>query len=73
MSFNKLYIVVGAGSGLGHEFVKNVSKKNKTIGTYNKTKREGNKNTIYFTNVILKENFAVVIRFSNKYSHCSIN
>jgi len=47
MSFNKLYIVVGAGSGLGHEFVKNVSKKNKTIGTYNKTKREGNKNTIY--------------------------
>lgn len=47
MSFNKLYIVVGAGSGLGHEFVKNVSKKNKTIATYNKTKREGNKNTIY--------------------------
>ena len=47
MSFNKLYIVVGAGSGLGHEFVNNVSKKNKTIGTYNKTKREGNKNTIY--------------------------
>ena len=47
MSFNKLYIVVGAGSGLGYEFVKNVSKKNKTIGTYNKTQREGNKNTIF--------------------------
>ena len=47
MSFNKLYIVVGAGSGLGHEFVKHVSIKNKTIGIYNKTKRVGNKNIIY--------------------------
>jgi len=47
MSFNKLYIVVGASNGLGHEFAKHVSIKNKTIGIYNKTKREGNKNIIY--------------------------
>lgn len=47
MSFNKLYIVVGAGSGLGYEFAKNISKKNKTIGTYNKTKRASKKNMIY--------------------------
>ena len=47
MSFNKLNIVVGASNGLGHEFAKHVSIKNKTIGIYNKTKREGNKNIIY--------------------------
>jgi len=47
MSFNKLYIVVGASSGLGHEFAKHVSIKNKTIGIYNKTKRAGNQNIIY--------------------------
>ena len=47
MSFNKLYIVVGASNGLGHEFAKHISIKNKIIGIYNKTKRKGNKNIIY--------------------------
>tara|TARA_A100000164_G_C21849819_1_gene744413 strand:+ start:444 stop:1157 length:714 start_codon:yes stop_codon:yes gene_type:complete len=47
MNFNKLYIVVGSSSGLGYEFSKHVSIKNKTIGIYNKTKRIGNKNITY--------------------------
>lgn len=47
MTFNKLYIIIGAGSGLGNEFARHVSIKSKAIGIYNKTKRTGNKNIVY--------------------------
>lgn len=47
MIFNKLYIIIGAGSGLGNEFARHVSIKSKAIGIYNKTKRTGNKNIVY--------------------------
>ena len=72
MSFNKLYIVVGASNGLGHEFAKHVSIKNKTIGIYNKTKREGNKNIIYLkVNIEYKKQiekfFKEKISFINKF------
>ena len=47
MIFNKLYIIIGAGSGLGNEFARRVSMKSMAIGIYNKTKRTGNKNIVY--------------------------
>ncbi len=47
MSFKKLYIILGAGSGLGHEFAKNISLHNKVIGVFNNSKKTSNKNIIY--------------------------
>ena len=47
MSFKKLYIIVGAGSGIGYEFAKRISVNNKAIGLFNKSKKTGNKNIIY--------------------------
>ena len=47
MILNKLYIIIGAGSGLGNEFARHISIKSKAIGIYNKTKRTGNKNIVY--------------------------
>ena len=38
MNSNKIYIIAGAGSGLGKDFIKSISKKNSVIGLYNKNK-----------------------------------
>ena len=38
MNSNKIYIIAGAGSGLGKDFVKSISNKNSVIGLYNKNK-----------------------------------
>ena len=47
MSYKKLYIIIGAGSGLGHEFAKKISYHNKAIGVFNKSKKTSEKNIIY--------------------------
>jgi NAD(P)-dependent dehydrogenase (short-subunit alcohol dehydrogenase family) len=44
MNFNKIYIIGGASSGIGYDFVKSKSKKNKVIGFYNSTLRKKNNN-----------------------------
>ena len=48
MNLNKLYIIGGASSGLGYEYAKNLSKKNKVIGLYNSNKLKNSRNLNFY-------------------------
>ena len=44
---SKIYIILGAGSGLGQEISINLSKNHEVFGTYNKSKKKNSKNIKY--------------------------
>lgn len=64
MKFNKLYIIVGASSGIGYKFSEKISKSNKVIGLYKKNKKNSDKNILYLKLNIEKE--IDIIKFFKK-------
>ena len=44
---SRIYIILGAGSGLGHSISSNLSKNCEVFGTYNKSKKKSSKNIKY--------------------------
>ena len=67
MNLNKLYIIGGASSGLGYEYAKNLSKKNKVIGLYNSNKLKNSRNlTFYKINLEKKKDIFLFFKKNKK-------
>lgn len=65
MNSNKLYIIGGASSGLGYDYSKILSKRNKVIGLYNSSRPKSKKN-LEFYKINLEKKKEILFFFKKK-------